>query len=99
MRGMRRSEVKAAAIGATIAIGVVAAGVVMAAVSGHEPKVIEEYQSTPPDPPDRDAVLTFDPAEPLVCMFDLQCLLHEVRVTGEAPSPMEPPTVAPAVPA
>jgi hypothetical protein len=37
-----------------------------------------------------DGVVTMDPEEPLVCMLDLDCLLHEVAAASTQPAPPNP---------
>jgi hypothetical protein len=94
---------------AAVIVGTVAAAVVVVVLADNNSEVrqapvSEEVVEIYPDglAPAPDGLdlgpVTMDPNEPLTCMVDLGCLLHEVAVAG-AIVPLPPATVAPPEPA
>jgi hypothetical protein len=91
------------AVAALVVAATATATVVLPGLDDDEPQVseapsgevVEIHPNIGPDrgPVGPEGIVTMDPDEPLVCMMDLDCLLHEVEVAAGITPAVPPPGV------
>ncbi|HET6752565.1 MAG TPA: hypothetical protein VFH23_01280 [Jiangellaceae bacterium] len=98
---MRKVDV---AVAAVVVAATAAATVILPALDDDKPEVLQapsgEVVEIHPDGLDRGPVerrgpVTMDPEEPLVCIVDIDCLLHEVEGAAARPLPVHTETAPP----